>query len=80
MLLAGVEVRPELVEWIRLLVAEPTATTLGEALEEGYSVVSLDIQDRTRILAVLDDAHPELAQLRVVLLRDLEGYRRAGLM
>ena len=79
MLLVGVEIRPELVEWIRLLVAEPTATTLRVAVDDDLSVVNLDIQDRIRILAVLDDPHPEFAQLRAVLLRDLEGFRRSGL-
>lgn len=80
MLLAGVEVRRELVDWVRLRVGEPTAAVLREALEEDRSVVSLDIEQRIRILAALTDAPEELGELRETLRRDLEAFRRAGLL
>ena len=80
MLLAGVEVRRELVDWVRLRVGEPTASVLQEALDDDRSVVALDIEHRIGLAAALTECPDELLELRETLLRDLDAYRRAGLL
>ena len=80
LLIAGTEVTRRQVEWLAEQVEEPTASVLRAALESGQAVVDLDIHDRIRIVARLEDPRDGLTELRERLLRDLDGYRRIGLI
>ena len=56
---------------------------LADRLETAYGretkVLALTIPDREKILAALEDAPADLAELRGVLLRELEWRRAEGL-
>jgi hypothetical protein len=81
MMLAGLRVPDDDVRELARLVAEPTRGVLEKALGFGTVVVALTIEDRERILRVLDDARTDaLAELRGVLLREHEGRVREGLV
>ena len=68
-LLRGVDVVPELVEWLSERVGEPTATSLREALYGAHAHVYIGTDDQQRILDALDaaDVPEELEPLRVLL-------------
>jgi hypothetical protein len=84
MYVAGVRVTDEdvLVLARRLYDAglDDTAEALVVALEAEEGVVGLSIEDREAILRTLDDPPMGLAQLRGVLLSELEWRAREGLV
>jgi hypothetical protein len=62
------------------LVDESTRGVLERALALGTVVVAPTIEDRERLLWVLDDARTDaLAELRAVLVKEHEWRRREGL-
>lgn len=76
MLLSGVEVAPEHVDWLRTMVDEPTSSILREALDQSSGMVGrMSFEDRERILAVLDVCPAGLVELRDALMRERK-YRR----
>jgi hypothetical protein len=79
LLLAGVEIRPELVEWIRQL--GPRAHRIPVERGSGRRPFRCQprLDDRRGIFEALDDPPDEFANLRGVLVRDLGNYRRIGL-
>jgi len=81
-MLAGLNVPDNDVREIARLVDEPTTRSLLEkALALGTLVVALTIDDRERILWVLDDVRTDaLAELRSVLLQEHEWRVREGLV
>jgi hypothetical protein len=73
MLIQGVEVSPEHIEWLRLNVAEPTAATIREAMDKGWVWLRVEPEDEDRIMAALIDKAPaELEELRDKLRRERE--------
>lgn len=71
MLIQGVEVTPENVEWLRQNVPEPAATTLRDALADDR--LRLKPGDADQVLnALLDDPPPGLDELRATLLHERE--------
>ena len=77
MYLAGMHVPDADVRELIRLVDEPTRSLLEKSLAFETGVVALTIDDRERLLAVLDDARTDaLAELRGVLLSEHEW--RAG--
>ena len=78
--LAGIPVRDQAVLDLARLVDDPF---LAEKRETAYTretkVLALTIPERTTILAALDDPPAEFAELRGVLLRELEWRRAEGL-
>ena len=79
MYLAGLHVPDDDVRKLIRLVDEPTRSVLEKALAFDAGVVALTIQDRERILWVLDDARTDaLAELRGVLLSEHEWRGREG--
>ena len=83
MMLAGLPVRDhDVLDLARLLHDagfEDTAEVLVVALEAEQTLVALTIEDRERILRVLDEPPERLAALRVVLLAEQVGRVRDGL-
>jgi hypothetical protein len=79
-LIAGTEVARNDIAWLAENVEEPTAGALRSALADESAVVTIDIEDRVRLVAALDDPPEALARLRDVLLRDLDHFRRIGLL
>jgi hypothetical protein len=80
-MLAGMRVPDDDVRELARRVDEPTRSVLEKALGLGTVVVALTIEDRERLLRVLDDAHTDaLAELRGVLLREHEGRVQDGLV
>jgi len=83
MMLAGLPVRDhDVLHLARLLHDagfEDTAEVLVVALEAEQTLVALTIEDRERILRVLDEPPERLAALRVVLLAEQVGRVRDGL-
>jgi hypothetical protein len=79
--LAGVPVRTDLVRELARTVDDPDlATKLQDAVVRDVKIIALDFGERDRILEALADACPdELAELRGVLLNELEWRRREGL-
>ena len=76
MLMYGVDVDRGHVEWLRMMVGEPTSSVLTGALDQNSAVVrGLDFDDRERILTVLDLCPAGLVELRDALLRERK-YRR----
>jgi hypothetical protein len=76
MLISGVDVDAENVEWLRTRVDEPTASILSEAIDQNsVGVGRMSFEDRERMLAVLDVCPVGLADLRDALLRERK-YRR----
>jgi hypothetical protein len=81
MMLAGLRVPDDEVRELARLVDEPTRSVLEKALALEAEVVALTIEDRERLLRVLDDARTDaLADLRAVLLQEHEGRARDGLV
>ena len=80
MFVAGIPARDEAVLELARLVDDPA---LADRLETAYGretkVLALTIPDREKILAALEDAPADLAELRGVLLRELEWRRAEGL-
>ncbi len=83
MMLAGTPVRDADVLELARLLREVAFEPVAEKLEKGYDaetkVLALTIEDRERILRVLDDPPAGLAELRGVLLVEHEWRRREGL-
>jgi hypothetical protein len=78
-LLRGVEVAPELVEWLSSRVGEPSATTLREALYGVQAHVYIGHDDQRRIFDALEsapDRPEELEPLRVLLRFELQSWGR----
>ena len=80
MFVDGIPARDEAVLELARLVDDPA---LADRLETAYGretkVLALTIPDREKILAALEDAPADLAELRGVLLRELEWRRAEGL-
>jgi hypothetical protein len=80
MQLAGIPIRDDAVRELARLVDDPD---LADKLETAYSretkVLALTISDRETILAALEDAPRDLAELRGVLLRELAWLRSEGI-
>jgi hypothetical protein len=80
MYLAGVPLPDETVLTLARAVGDPH---LVEKLETAYrretKVLALTIPERLTILGALEDAQPDLAELRGVLLNELEWRRRERL-
>ena len=80
MFLAGVPVRDEAVLELARLVDDPhLADKLETAFGRETKVLALTIPERETIVAALDDPPADLAELRGVLLRELEWRRAEGL-
>jgi hypothetical protein len=77
-ILAGVPVCSDLVRDLAARVDEPTSSELLRAVDADRVVIDLAIDDGERILRVLDDCPPWLAELRGVLLGE-HGRAREGL-
>lgn len=72
--------RDEAVLELARLVDDPElAIKLDENYSRGTKVLALTIPERTTILAALEDAPADLAELRGVLLRELAWLRSEGL-
>jgi len=70
---AGIRLRNEAVLELARLIDDPNlATKLEDAHRREVKVLALTIPERETILAALDDAPTDLAELRGVLLRELE--------
>ena len=81
MYLAGVRLPDEDVRELIALVDEPTRSVLEKSLALDSEVVALTVEDRERILWVLDDVRTDaLAELRGVLLQEHESRVREGLV
>ena len=77
---AGIPIRDELIlELARMVDDEQLADRLETAYGREVKVLGLSIDERETILAVLDDPPVGLAELRGVLLREVEWRRREGL-
>ena len=80
MFVDGIPARDEAVLELARLVDDPA---LADRLETAYGretkVLALTIPEREKILAALEDAPADLAELRGVLLRELEWRRAEGL-
>jgi hypothetical protein len=80
MMLAGLHVPDDAVRELALLVDEPTATVLCNAIDRETVVLALTIHDRELILHALDDPKTDsLAELRAVLLQEHKWRVRDGL-
>jgi hypothetical protein len=83
-MLAGIPVRDQDVLELARLLREAGFDEPAEKLERAWDVESkvlaLTIEDRERILRVLDDPPEGLAELRGVLLREHEWRVREGLV
>jgi hypothetical protein len=80
MMLAGVRIPDQDVRELARLVDEPTRSLLEKALALGSGVVALTIEDRERLLWVLEDVRTDaLAQLRAMLVQEHEWRRQEGL-
>ena len=80
MFVDGIPARDEAVLELARLVDDPA---LADRLETAYGretkVLALTIPDREKMLAALEDAPADLAELRGMLLRELEWRRAEGL-
>lgn len=80
MYLAGVPVRDQAILDLARLVDDPLlAAKLEGAYGRGAKILALEIPERETIFAALDDPPADLAELRGVLLRELEWRRAEGL-
>jgi hypothetical protein len=78
--LAGVPLRDEAVlELARLVDSPKLAAKLEDAYRREVTVLALSFSERDSILAALEDPPAEFAELRDVLLRELEWRRAEGL-
>ena len=81
MYLAGLHVPDDDVRELIKLVDEPTRSLLEKSLAFQTGVVALTIEDRERLLRVLDDVRTDaLAELRGVLLAEHEWRSHDGLV
>ena len=79
--LAGVLVRDQLVlELARLVDDDALSSRLETAYGRMTKVLALTIPERETIIRALDDAPPDLEELRAVLLREHVGRVRDGLL
>ena len=80
MYLAGLRIPDEDVRELIKLVDEPTRSLLERSLGLETGAVALTVEDRKRILSVLDDARTDaLAELRGLLLQEYEWRDQKGL-
>lgn len=78
--LAGIPIRDEGVLELARLVDDPLlADKLGAAHSREVKILALTIPERETIFAALQDAPPDLTELRCVLLRELTWLRSEGL-
>jgi len=78
--LAGIPVSDEaILELARLVDDTDLATKLEDAYRRDVKILALEISERETILAALEDPPADLAELRGVLLRELEWLRREGI-
>ena len=81
MYLAGLRIPDEDVRELINRVDEPTRSLLEKSLALETGAVALTVEDRRRILSVLDDARTDaLAELRGILLQEHEWRDREGLV
>ncbi len=82
-MLAGVPVPTaavaDLADLLRARRDDELADRLDRALANGTKLLALSIEERIRILFALDDPRDELAELRGVLINEVEWRRREGL-
>jgi hypothetical protein len=79
--LAGLRIPDEDVRELIRLVDEPTRSLLEKSLGLETGAVALTVEDRERLLSVLDDARTDaLAALRGVLLQEREWRDPQGLV
>ena len=82
-MLAGVPVRADMVaefaDGVRVAGADDLADRLERAVSDEVELLGLTIEERTIILATLEDPPEELAQLRAVLLNEHEWRQWEGL-
>jgi acyl transferase domain-containing protein len=79
-MLVGVPVAPELIRELAERVEEPAASTLRDGLDRGRATFALTIEEREQLLRGLEDWPDGLAELRGVLVRELEWRKRIGLV
>ena len=82
-MLAGIPVpasaTAELSDLLRTAGHDRLADRLKGALEDETRLLALSIEERIQILYVLDNPSDELAELRGVLINEIEWRRREGL-
>jgi len=79
--LAGIPIRDDAILELARLVDDPDlADKLESAHRREVKILALEIRERETIVAALEDAPPDLAQLRGVLLRELAWLRREGIV
>ena len=83
MMLAGIPVpasaTAELSDLLGTAGHDQLADRLKRALDDETRLLALSIEERIRILSVLDDPSNDLAELRGVLINEVEWRRREGL-
>ncbi|MEJ7569385.1 MAG: hypothetical protein WKF41_14100 [Gaiellaceae bacterium] len=83
MMLAGIPVpasaTAELSDLLRTAGHDQLADRLKRALDDETKLLALSIEERVRVLYVLDDPPADLAELRGVLINEVEWRRREGL-
>ena len=78
LMLAGVPVRRDLIEWLAQATDPPVSDRLERALTFGTRLLGLDVPEREQILRALDDPPPGLEELRGVLLAEHMGRLQQG--
>jgi hypothetical protein len=80
MYLAGIPVRDQAVLDLARLVDDPLlADRLEAAHRREARILALEISERETIIRALDDAPPDLAELRATLLQEHVWRRREGM-
>jgi hypothetical protein len=76
MMLSGVRVRTQQVQLLAsMLDGDALAQKLERGIANGNTIVALSIEDRHRIVAVLDDPPSGLAELQYVLITQLKKHK-----
>jgi hypothetical protein len=79
-MLAGIPVSGDAILELARLVDDPAlATKLEDAYGRDVKILALEIRERETILAALEDPPAYLAELRGVLLKELEWRRAEGI-
>lgn len=83
MMLAGLPVPPDAVDKVATLVrsagADALADRLERAFDHGVALLALTTNERTIVLAALEDPPDGLSELRAVLLNEHQWRQRTGL-
>ena len=83
MMLAGLPVPEDgvdgLAEFVRAVGADDLAERLERAVADQVKLLALTLDERAIVLSALEDAPPELAELRAVLLADHQWRRAEGI-